>query len=249
MSTESNANNAIAVLSDEGHPSAQQLALREGMSKYITAEHSIAILDLGRGLLKFTESTFPDAASDKIYAKPQQREPAGKGPHFDVYDDLVAEDFPWLGIYNFAGTVSVKAALLPQNLTDHYRKKFPEPSKAAHIAREQYSFTAFCQHDLPQVHGTLSPHTGLVIAQRKDLAPVIHELTPINTADPGNYVKLLRPRTDASTQDTLKLAGFVTLDEYVTQQLTSSGARLRSPAANPVQEHGLSGFGEPALLD
>jgi hypothetical protein len=194
-------------------------------SSEFTVDESLFAASLGRGVLKFASSTFPGSLSSEVYAQESQREPEGKGAHFDVYEDLLDPERPWLGVYNLAGNISVRAALLPPELQLSYRHSFSATSEEAKSARINYSSIALLDPKTEIRSIELAEHTGLVILQKKDAPYVVHDISPLNTSEPGFYVKLVKPDSTKTSRSNLERVGFRTLDDYVTEAIEKSSRR------------------------
>jgi hypothetical protein len=186
----------------------------------------IHIYEMGAGIIKFATKTFYKVDMQNIYAQVHNREASGKGAHFDVYEDLLDERQPWLGLYNFAGEVAVKATQLPADLCSSYTENFTEANEAAHAARREYSKIAMLQPTATIYEGSLSANSGLVILQKPDTSYVVHDIVPKNTSNPGRYAKLLVPnKRSKNAVKAIVNEGFQPLDIL----LTESASKTQSP--------------------
>jgi hypothetical protein len=197
----------------------------------ITADQAVALSELGSGLLNFASAAFPGAEVHQIYAKHYQREPQGRGAHFDVYGNTVHSDYPWLAVYNLSGKAAVSVAILPEDLAKSYNKRFPEPTEEAFGARRNYSSIALASEEVETYTGTLDKDTGMVILQRPGGPHVIHDVVPENPDNPGQFVKLARPADLQTAQDKIEQDGMVSLDELVTKM-----AREHKPETDEFDE-------------
>ncbi|HVV25901.1 MAG TPA: hypothetical protein VHC21_02620 [Candidatus Saccharimonadales bacterium] len=192
-----------------------------GVSSWRTGEfegrHVAFLAQLGRGAVRFAEATFPGASSvDQIYAQFNERESEGRGPHFDIYNEGLDENYPWLGVYNLAGTCEVAAATLPDDMAKQYAELYPEPNEAAHAARRHYGALVLGADTSRVGTGTLEPDMGLILPQRPQGPHIIHEVVPKNAADPGAFIKMIVPKKDEENLELIGEQGFMLLDELLT---------------------------------
>lgn len=177
------------------------------------------LCELGGGLLKFAEAAFPDADNSDIYAQHNEREPEGRGAHFDVYGDYVKKEYQWIGIFNLAGKAAVSTLVLPPELASSYFVSFPEPDDNAFEARRHYSAIALMTPGAKILTGRFNPATGLVLPQRKHGPHIIHDVVPSDKDNPGKFVKLVVPSNSKDAKDKIKSGAYEPLDEFVTRSL------------------------------
>lgn len=218
----------------------------------ISTDKAVVLSSGHDGLLGFAEDAFPTASIDEIYAKHYEREPEGRGAHFDVYRDLLDPEYPWLAVYNLAGRVSLRALKLPDELAESYFKRFPFPSSAAFKARRDYSSIALNSTEDEDIYtATLDAGDDMVIAQYADGPHIIHEIVPENPSDPGEFIKLVVPR-DGESQVLIEEDDMVPLDKLATSALTNQAQRAPklSPtpprSRDPIDTRGACG---PGMLD
>jgi hypothetical protein len=193
--------------------------LQTQRSEATSLHEALLLCRLGGGLLQFAETVYQGAPLSNVYASNHQREPQGRGAHFDIYGKLLNPDYPWLGVYNTAGETKVKAGLLPKDLAKSYFERFPEPSEAAHSARRDFSSIALNSPNAEVHQGQLSDHMGLVILQRVTGPHVVHNIVPEDSEEPGDFVKIILPKRDEETLESVYKSGMVSLDQLVTQSL------------------------------
>ncbi len=175
-------------------------------------------------LLHFAGIAFPGKETREIFAKKSARQPEGKGAHFDMYGNLVDEEFPWLGVYNLAGHTNLTVAKLPDDLAANYNGTFPDLTEEAHVARRHYSAIALAAPGVETHVGAFNPNMGVLLPQRPRGPHVIHDIVPVSAHDAGAYIKLVAPATNRSA-DILHADGYETLDVLVTKSLGRSAAR------------------------
>ncbi|GEM_PF-5400023 len=203
-------------------------------SDSIALRNALFASKLGGGLLRFAGALYPGVAAEDVYAQVHDREPEGRGAHFDVYDSVLAPDTPWVGVYNLAGRVSLRAAKLPEDLADSYLSRFPDPTtEAAYTARREFSAIAFLQPDTDVLEGVIEPGMGMVLLQRAGSPYIIHELTPQDENHPGKFVKLVHPAANVQAKRRLKGKSYTPLDELVTTNLTENGRPNLSLVPSP----------------
>lgn len=179
----------------------------------------IMLGELGGGVLRFAGAAFPEADVDNIYAQYNERQSEGRGPHFDIYDEGLSEDYPWLGVYNLAGTCAVQAAIMPRNLNAEYARLYPEPTEEAYEARRHLGALVL-DSPLSEVYkGTLRPDRGLILPQSKNGPHIVHEVVPEDSANPGNFIKMVVPKQTTTNIEQLNKSGFTPLDELLTKGL------------------------------
>lgn len=175
--------------------------------------------ELGGGILRFAVAVFPAVAPDKIYAQYNHREPEGRGPHFDVYGAFLDEDYPWLGLYNLAGRVSLRTVSLPEDLSKVYAEMYPAPTDEAFDARRHFSAIALGDSKAKIATGTLDAGTGLVLPQKITGPHIVHDLVPENPDHPGKYVKLIAPNGSPEANERMNRGGYKPLDELLSEGL------------------------------
>lgn len=147
------------------------------------------LISTGGDFIEFTEAAFPGVPTSQLAARFTRRSPNGSGAHFDVYEQFLSPDFPWLGVFNLSGHAALKAATLPAELNRDYRERFPEPTDAAHRARRHYSQIALDGGEDIYTY-QLIDRTGIVIPQLKGNLPVVHEVSPVEASRPGAFIKV-----------------------------------------------------------
>ncbi|MGC1177420.1 MAG: hypothetical protein WA843_05100 [Candidatus Saccharimonadales bacterium] len=222
MASEENQHSFEITTSPE-HLSRSTEHLTNTPSEQIEIANSLLVAQLGKGVLRFAEAVFAEQGNPgsmpEIYAEIHQRSAEGRGPHFDVYDSDFILDLPFVAVYNLAGRVSLKAALLPNDLHESYRTNFPELNEEAYKARREYSSIAL-RMPTTQIHtAILEPDMGIVIAQHRSETPIVHDVTPIDSTNPGSFIKLIAPGTSAKAHEVLGKTRYKPLDEVMTTSL------------------------------
>ncbi|HVX24296.1 MAG TPA: hypothetical protein VG992_03065 [Candidatus Saccharimonadales bacterium] len=175
---------------------------------------------LGGGVNRFVEAVFPRLDRDHVYAHAFDREEPGIGPHFDVYENYLHDDYPWVGVFNLAGRATVRAATLRPELKAIYDDMFPERTDEAGEARRHFGALALQDHRATVYETTLEPGVGMVLPQRPNGLEIVHEVTPVS-GKKGRYLKAIAP--DVETESTIKdVTGefkYKQLDELLTEAL------------------------------
>ncbi|HET7059831.1 MAG TPA: hypothetical protein VFH99_00715 [Candidatus Saccharimonadales bacterium] len=175
---------------------------------------NVALLaELGGGILRFAGAAFPEADVDNVYAQYNERQPRGRGPHFDIYDKKISEDYPWLAVYNLAGRCSVAAAVMPNFLADEYDRLYPEPNEAAYNARRHFGALVLNSPKSDVYSGVLNAGGGLVLPQSGEKSYIIHEIVPEDPAESGSFIKMIVPEQKSKTLKELRDNGFIPLGE------------------------------------
>ncbi len=174
---------------------------------------------LGGGALRFAFAIFPSASAENIYAKCQERDSEGKGAHFDVHQAFIDPVYPWLGVFNFAGTSDVQAMELPDDLAQAYATRYQKIDEAAYEARRHFSSIAMQADDANIFHGILRERGGLVLPQLQH-QHIVHEVTPQNERQPGSFVKLVVAGRSEAAREQLESDGYQSLDTLTTDALT-----------------------------
>lgn len=183
--------------------------LREG------AETEVLLAKLGGDALKFAKATFSDAVSNgEVMAQKFDREPEGRGAHFDIYNERLSGTYPWIALYNLSGSNTLTAATLPNHLADQYFSQYPEPNEEAKVARRVFSRMALLSGDVETSTGELNSGMGLVLPQRKDGPHVIHNIVPNVPAHPGSFIKMVVPAAEKDAQD-LAEVGYSELEQLL----------------------------------
>lgn len=205
--------------------------LEAELSKYrdLSDESVNAVLcELGGGVLRFANAAFPFADRDRILTQKFEREPEGRGPHFDIYGAYLDEEFPWLALFNLSGITTLKTVQLPADLAEVYFSRFPEASDEAFDARRPISELALSSPKADVKTGRLENGMGLLLPQREAGPHIVHEVTPASAHIPGEFVKAVVVKDDPETQEFLADKGYVPLDDLVSESL---GAQRKIPKA------------------
>jgi hypothetical protein len=180
-------------------------------------EQRTIISEIGGGVLRFSNAIFPEIDRDQVYYQSSDREAYGRGAHFDVYQNFIHQAFPWIGIFNLSGSSELTILDLPEDLAESYKQRYPNPNDVAFYARRQFSEIALTSPGARPVRGTINPGTGLVIPQRHNGPHVIHDVVPLDTSNPGKFVKLVIPSGEEAAKKRLRIGGYEPLDEALTK--------------------------------
>lgn len=181
-------------------------------------KNEIVLLELDGGLTTFADVAFRGLGFSRILAKKVEREAEGRGPHFDVYDDLLHPEFPYIGLYNLTGPAHVTATALPKDMADAYRRDYPSHSEAAAEARRKFGFVALALAGNTMFTGNLKPRTGLILPQIIE-EPLVHEVLPYEPSNPGSFIKLVVANSKIGAAELLGDNDYISLDELLTQSV------------------------------
>lgn len=191
----------------------------------LRVDEAVRLCHLGGGVIKFAETIFPGISATDIQAEVYEREPEGRGAHFDVYDETLVEEFPYLGVFNLDGEVEVTAAELPDDLAKIYFERFPEPNDTAFKARRDFSSIALNLPDTKIYKGTMEAGSGMVLLQNKEGPHIIHNVVPRDPSLPGKFIKLVYTSGSPQFQDVLEKTALRPLDEV----LSAAVAAINQP--------------------
>jgi hypothetical protein len=183
---------------------------------------ALRLCKLGGGVLQFASTIFREIDLPLVYGQLCEREPEGRGAHFDLYQDLVHDKYPYIGVFNLSGEATITAARLPDDLAKAYSGRYPEPNDAAVQARRDFSSIALNDPTTSVYEGRLEAGSGMVIAQRKDQAHIIHDIVPVDTDNPGKFIKFAYLNDSTKTIQTTSVAGMKPLDKVLTDSLSGT---------------------------
>jgi hypothetical protein len=195
-------------------------ALTDKVLSIPTDSHPEAFMtELGGGVLRFAEAAFPNTDRERIFVQSNDREPEGRGPHFDVYGKLLNEDYPWLAVFNLSGLALLSAMDLPEDLAKSYFDRYPVPTDAAFDARRLFSLIAL---QVPDAETDVSmaqvgPGSGFVLPQKIEGPHIVHDIVPTDAQNPGKFVKLVVPASSNEAKTRMKDGGYEPLDELLTR--------------------------------
>ncbi len=179
------------------------------------SSHRELLCRLGGGLLEFASAIFPpdeEHVPQNVHAQTNTREPRGKGPHFDIYGTLIDPKYPWIGVFNIAGPATIRTTELPPNLTTYYASFYTGFTPEARDARRRLGTIAMRRPQIGTLSvGLLDPGMGLVLPQPIDGPHIVHEIMPLDPANPGRFAKLAVPSGEKAATDQLEKAGYVPL--------------------------------------
>lgn len=188
------------------------------------------VTQLGRGVLGFREATFPDIDYDRVYAQKFKREPNGRGPHFDVYNTLIDEDHPVIGVYNLTGDAVLRAVALSQKLQEYYDAMYPEPTDEAFEQRRGLSSLALGESGITVMEGKIKPAMGMIFPQFAQGRHLVHDVVPaksegkmlplgVDANHVGSFVKFAVPKDKLTAKEDFESRGYVPFSQFVEEQL------------------------------
>jgi hypothetical protein len=178
------------------------------------------IWELQTGLLEFLKSVFPKSANSSLYGQVFNREPRGRGAHFDVYDELLHANYPWVALFNLAGEAVVSTCRLPDHLAKRYALAHPESSDEAYAERRRIAAEAAADPSVRPDKGMLLPGCGLIIPQQLSGPKWLHDVVPMHEENPGRFVKFVV----ASERNAVDLLdrGYAPIDGLFTHSLLNA---------------------------
>jgi len=157
--------------------------IREGQ------EQGPVIWGLQSGLLSFLDTVFPNYRSLHLYGQVFLREPKGRGAHYDVYDEVLHPEYPWVAVFNLDGDAVVTVARLSDEWSEHYASTHPVPTDAAYVERRRLADESLRRSNAQSEKGLLLRRSGLIIPQQRAGPDWIHDVVPIKEENPGRFVK------------------------------------------------------------
>lgn len=206
------------------------------VERQMTVDETLRLCDLGGGVIQFAETIFPAADITSIHAQLYDREPKGRGAHFDLYHDLLDDRYPYIGVFNLRGKAKVTAAHLPDDLAKAYFERFPEPNESSAQARRHFSSIALDDPSANIYEGRIEAETGMVITQRKDQPHVIHNIVPTDPDNPGKFIKLAYLNDSPKTLQAAGMAGMKSIDKLLTGILSSSSTQIPQDLSDFISE-------------
>jgi hypothetical protein len=217
----------------------EPLKSREQLSERLSdlrlgSKPAVLSCELGGGILDFVSGAFPNRGERCVLAQHFSREPEGRGAHFDVYGELLDEEFPWVAVFNVVGDAEVSAFPLPKNLARRYEQAHCRPTDEAFEERRVLAAEALADTTVTLSKGALYRHGGLIIPQFRAGPHWVHQVIPLNPLESGQFIKLLIPATDERAHKLLADNGYAPLDGLLTAALDlASDASLSSNEALP----------------
>ena len=172
------------------------------------------------GVLGFLSSVFRGCRPADLYGQVFLREPQGRGAHFDVYDDILHADYPWVALLNLAGDAVVTVCRLPEPLARRYEQEYPHPTDAAYAERRRISAGAIGAPDAHLEKGLLSQGSVLVIPQQMAGPDWVHHVVPLREDNPGRFVKFAVAA--AGNQHLLEDRGYRPINDLLWQALLNA---------------------------
>jgi len=151
------------------------------------------LCDINGGLLAFCTSAFPVGEAATIYAQRFIRSPRARGLNFEAFGDLLSSNAPWTGIFNLRARCSVCLFALPDFLARQYFMWHIDPLDRWHEVRRKLSHAALDASIESPAVGILEPGGGFVLPQNRDGFHWVHEIVPLDPANPGEFIRLAVP--------------------------------------------------------
>jgi hypothetical protein len=183
-------------------------------------EQGPVIWELHTGFLEFLKSVFPRGENSRVYGQVFIREPKGRGAHFDVYDNLLHPNYPWVALFNLAGDAVVSVCRLPDQLAKRYALAHPEASDEAYAERRRIADEALADSSARPEKGMLLPGCGLIIPQQLSGPKWIHDVVPLREENPGRFVKFVVARERNASY--LLDRGYAPIDGLLTHSLLNA---------------------------
>lgn len=186
------------------------------------SQEPVVIAEMSGNLGEFIDAAFPERHLGQLVGQLYDREPGGRGAHFDVYIHAINRDyFPYIALFNLSGHVAVKATTLDEELANIYHADFPDPrDSAAYEARRNISKVALQRPSAKIYEGELAPGEGLIIPQREG-RHVIHDIIPDDPENPGRYLKIVAPGKTTEAGEILRSVGYRPLDQLIVKTLVA----------------------------
>ncbi len=150
-----------------------------------------------------------EVASHSLMATHVDRPPNGIGPHWDVHNDLLDPNFPFVATFNRRGRATVRTAILDEELSRDYDKNFPDPTNEARRVRRHYGAIAFATAEVVGM-AEIGPGYGLVFPQLPgtDAPKIVHSIEPLYPSHPGDFIKFAVPNNTIEARDEHVQEGF-----------------------------------------
>lgn len=184
----------------------------------------------------FVQGVFGEIDPEELLVKEVGRPQEGIGPHFDLHDDLVNPEHPFIATYNIHGEATLRATALPKELWDYYKSQYPEATEQAKIARRHLGALALMDPTSTVYKGTVRKGTGLIIPQVVGEPPLIHNIAPLSrhrsVPNPargvaGKFLKFVAPRPTMKALRTLEKEGYGTFAERQLTQARKEEERIK----------------------
>jgi hypothetical protein len=143
---------------------------------------------------EYVSTVFNGADQSDIYIRNDTRPAGGIGPHFDVYDEHVSPEFPFIGTFNLQGRAILKATWLSEELQNYYDTTYPVRTELAKAARRPLAQLALLQPGAEVYDSNIASGVGLVIPQMTEGAQgryIVHDIVPERTISLAS--KFIRP--------------------------------------------------------
>jgi hypothetical protein len=183
-------------------------------------KHELVLAELGGGLLRFVGVAFPEAdVCTQVLAQKYVREPEGRGPHFDVYNGLLDDKYPYVALYNLSGTAQVAATELSAELAAVYFKEFINHTDEAAVARRHLGALALSSPNSIVFEAEIGPGHGFVLPQYEQGPHIVHDIVPTDPTKPGEFIKFVVSNGSKEATEKLFKNGYKPLDAFVTETL------------------------------
>lgn len=195
------------------YPDAGSEGGRRAISAAVATGAAIALVT-ARDEATFVADVFTRLPSGtELYVSREERNGYDRGAHFDAYQGLLHDDFPYVATYNIIGDATLDSTLLPADLTAYYFKYHALLTDVAHRARRLLSDLALMRPGEQVTRAEIGPGVALVIPQLPvGHQPVVHNVVPHAAYGPesfGMFLKFVVPKADSRTKAFIADLGFV----------------------------------------
>lgn len=199
----------------------------ENLKDFRKDDTPVVLTQSTEGFSRFVSVVFEGLSNDGIAAQVYDREPEGRGAHFDVYEGVRSDDYPWIAIFNLAGNAALVASVLPNEFSKLYEADYLDPrGDDAYQARRNYSQLALNRPGTNTYEARLGAMSGLIIPQTG--IHVIHDVVPASSVLPGRYIKLVAPNGSDEAAEVLEGVGYKSLDDVLVEALAG-----KTPPSTP----------------
>ena len=151
------------------------------------------------------------------------------GPDFDVYEEHLDADFPFVASYNSWGRATLFATLLAEDLRQSSDTRSTDNESLGREYRKDFSRIAMIDArsdtEYPLNTSDLTEGMAAIIPQVEGELSVVHEIKPPlwqalanQVFSSGEVLKLLVPKKESKSIDTITDDGFETYAEYLARE-------------------------------
>ena len=185
----------------------------------------------------FVKGVFGDIEHTNLFVNTKVRMGSGIGPHFDVYENDINPEYPFVATYNTVGYATLRATALDSHLVDYYKTKYPEPTQEAWAERRALCGLAFAYPVNSVYEAAITPGTGLIIPQNDSHYVAHNVLGELNGPyDIGRFLKFSVPDNKAEAKANIRSELYTTYAQYLEQQHEATEQKKREDAVQRRQE-------------